>query len=243
MLFSDDRRPGVVDLQQQAFEQAMRAVRKNMADPSRTLGRVLMMFDHNGEGWGRYLSPEVTGKPAKFPKLPHLDRSYALTLMSTAHQLGVDPYIVEAIPEARLREEIRRALESEPAKTTLFKEKLIVADPDSGAEDVHDEKKQTDEDSCPFLVKCRGVSAALFKLASTAKGKQVGVIKGFFQKDGQNDRRVNLQVILDGAQFAQTHLDVGSEIRVYFYTPIPALGAVAPERIYILRDGRIDDIK
>ncbi|MFA4814510.1 MAG: hypothetical protein WC924_02565 [Candidatus Gracilibacteria bacterium] len=266
MLFCDARRPGKIDLQHTAFQEAMRAVAKNLANldsnADRHLGRVLFMFDQVGS-WRNHIAEGTSRKGARSPHLTDLSPNFVFSLQGVARQFGVDPSIIEAVPEEKLRAVIKDCLhESEADSERLARwrglgvyelqdrrEEILQAcdeecsiDEDAGGRSENESSSAQKE-----VVLCRGIASALFRRASTTRptpDRQVDVVKAFFAADPQVSNRVRLPIILDGAVFAQTELDVKSEIRVYFYTPISTLGAAAaPEQIWIMRGGATTEIK
>lgn len=263
MLFRDVRHPGVVDLQQTAFQEAMRAIAKNGSKPDKALGRVLFMFDQVG-GWEDHIAEGVSRNKARSPHLHQLSPEFSYSLQGIARQFRVDPEIIEAVPEEKLRGVIKELLKN-PKFGIAEKSRLrgrgvfemqSVKDEDPRACDAEcmtegseEEEEEENASGQKEVVKCRGIASALFLRASTIKSSRterpVDIIKAFFSADSQVPNRVSLQVILDGASIAQTEWGVKSEIRAYFYTPMTALGAAAatPEQIWIVRNGVTSEIK
>ncbi len=261
MLFHDVRHPGVVDLQQTAFQEAMRAVAKNISKADKALARVLFMFDQVG-GWEDHIAEGVSRNKARSPHLHQLSPEFSYSLQGIAKQFGVNPELIEAVPEEKLRGVVKELLKKPEfdgeGKSRLRargvfelqsvkEEELRACDEECTIEEDDDEEEDSGQRE---VVKCRGIASALFLRASTIKSAhqsphQVDIIKAFFSADSQVPNRVSLQVILDGAVIAQTEWGVRSEIRTYFYTPITALGAAAatPEQIYVVRGGVPSEIK
>lgn len=260
MLFRDVRHPGIVDLQQTAFQEAMRAVAKNISKADKALARVLFMFDQVG-GWEDHIAEGVSRNKARSPHLHQLSPEFSYSLQGIAKQFGVNPEIIEAVPEEKLRGVVKELLKKPEIdgegrsrlrargvfeSQSVKEEELRACDEECMTEGDDEEDASGQKE----VVKCRGIASALFLRASVVKSAhhsshQVDIIKAFFSADSQVPNRVSLQVILDGAVIAQTEWGVRSEIRTYFYTPISALGAAAatPEQIYVVRGGVPSEIK
>lgn len=278
MLFHDRRHPGVVDFQSLAFGEALRSIAKSNRDPSKKVVRAMFMFDQMGD-WHDHVSSDVSRRKKRSPTLVDLLPQYTLPLCSEVQRHNLDPAFFEAVPEEKLREEIRNILRAltktegvgpdevnsmrakvqrlHDGRIFRYKDELITddeknpvaAEPTGELADEDDEAEsdglRKDETERSRVILCRGIAAALFKRASltrrSAGSRPVEVIKGFFSKDPALADRVRLEVILDGAKAAQTELGVTAEIRVYFY--YPTLPGVNPEKIYIVKNGRPEEIK
>lgn len=77
-------------------------------------------------------------------------------------------------------------------------------------------------DYSDLLARCRAVAAALtVRAATTPDLDRVDTVKAFYQFDPLDSKRVDSQVVLDGAQFAQTRLGVTSDVMTNFFIKHP----------------------
>jgi hypothetical protein len=194
--------------------------------------KTLMMLDTGVDGWDKFLDSEkkITRKRRRSPRLSDFDRALTAPIASAMRPFVVDKGLelgqdgISIVSEQKLRSIFTKAMEG---RKDLYDELLLAG---FFGEELRD-------GTTVSVVKCRAIAAGLFAYAArdvrTFADKStheptvqpIHVIRAFFSKDENSAARVDRNVILDGAKFAQTNLGVTARIVLCFYEQITTGGS------------------